>query len=220
MDGGLDNIILCFIIHLHYNYLKVGQVSADGQKLQITELEEGHQYLVRVVAKNEVGRSDPLVSEKPILVERPPGEPRLHATYAHLIYWFIYIADYVEPKTEDKEKEKEKKEGEKEKDDTPSLSFSTSTSTSWLKESGLKATITSYTRHRLIQRNEYFFKLYWHIQPYTPSTEEEKAKRLEEVRAKRREQGLPEDMDSEQEIDSDDEVKFFYYDDDKDEQKE
>jgi len=42
--------------------------------LQIKDLQEGHEYSVRIMARNEVGLSDPLESEEPIKVIRPPGK--------------------------------------------------------------------------------------------------------------------------------------------------
>ncbi|UYV83624.1 hypothetical protein LAZ67_23001757 [Cordylochernes scorpioides] len=55
-------------------WMEVGQVDADTQRLQIKDLVEGKEYLVRIIARNEVGSSDPLESEEPVLVVRPPGE--------------------------------------------------------------------------------------------------------------------------------------------------
>ena len=52
---------------------QVGNVSADTQRLQIKDLQEGHEYLVRILAKNEVGLSDPLEMDEPLRVVRPPG---------------------------------------------------------------------------------------------------------------------------------------------------
>ncbi len=36
-------------------------------------LQEGHKYYVRVFARNEVGLSEPLETEEPVKVIRPPG---------------------------------------------------------------------------------------------------------------------------------------------------
>ncbi|CAG2123354.1 unnamed protein product, partial [Medioppia subpectinata] len=41
-------------------WMEVGHVSADTQRLQIKDLQEGHEYMVRILARNEVGLSDPL----------------------------------------------------------------------------------------------------------------------------------------------------------------
>ncbi|CAG2170584.1 unnamed protein product [Oppiella nova] len=114
-------------------WMEVGHVSADTQRLQIKDLQEGHEYLVRIMARNEVGLSDPLVMEEPVRVVRPPG-------YTELAQEF-----------------------EVERPDTPSLSFTTTeTSSSWMREANVEPLVSSYTRHTLIQRREYFFKLWFH----------------------------------------------------------
>jgi len=49
---------------------------------------------------------------------------------------------------------------EEEKEEPTSLSFST-TSTSWMREAEVDPVVRSYTKHTLIGRNEYFFRI-WH----------------------------------------------------------
>ncbi len=50
-----------------------------------------------------------------------------------------------------------------EKDDTPSLSFTTSeTSSSWMREANMDPLIRSYSRHTLLRRSEYFFKIWFY----------------------------------------------------------
>jgi hypothetical protein len=39
----------------------------------VSTLQEGHKYYVRVFARNEVGLSEPLETEEPVKVIRPPG---------------------------------------------------------------------------------------------------------------------------------------------------
>ncbi|KAG1672005.1 Titin [Nymphon striatum] len=51
-------------------WMEVGQVPADTQKLNIKDLQEGHEYMVRILARNEIGVSDPLESEEPIEIIR------------------------------------------------------------------------------------------------------------------------------------------------------
>jgi len=53
-------------------WMEVGRVTADVQKLKVQDLAEGHEYFVRIFAKNEVGFSDPLENEEPFKVVRPP----------------------------------------------------------------------------------------------------------------------------------------------------
>ncbi|NEU34068.1 fibronectin type III domain-containing protein, partial [bacterium LRH843] len=53
--------------------MEVGQVRADVQKLSVKDLQEGHEYMIRIFARNEVGLSDPLETDEPFLVVRPTG---------------------------------------------------------------------------------------------------------------------------------------------------
>ena len=50
-------------------------MSSEVQRLKVQDLSEGHEYFVRIFAKNEVGFSDPLENEEPFKVVRPPGIP-------------------------------------------------------------------------------------------------------------------------------------------------
>lgn len=50
-----------------------------------------------------------------------------------------------------------------EEDAAPSLSYSTTETLSWMREAGVDADIYSYARGRLLNRDEYFFKV-WHQQ--------------------------------------------------------
>jgi len=49
-------------------WMEVGRVSADIQKLNIRDLQENHEYLVRIFARNEIGFSDHLESEEPFKI--------------------------------------------------------------------------------------------------------------------------------------------------------
>merc|ERR1719410_859031 len=60
----------------------------------------------------------------------------------------------------------EDKEGKA--DDTPSLSFTTETLSSWMREANMDANIQSYTKSRVLQRDEYFFSLK-HAVPMGPN---------------------------------------------------
>ena len=51
----------------------MGHVNPENQRLQIKDLQEDRQYLVRIMAQNEVGLSDPLEMEEAVEVIRPPG---------------------------------------------------------------------------------------------------------------------------------------------------
>merc|ERR1712106_272205 len=107
-------------------WIEVGQVDANFTRLHIKELQEDHEYHVRVFARNEVGSSGPLETEEPVKIIKP--------------------TDFV-PMPED--------------DNAPSLSYSTTETLSRMREAGMDADIYSYARGRLLNRDEYFFKV-WH----------------------------------------------------------
>ncbi|XP_011861803.1 PREDICTED: titin-like isoform X2 [Vollenhovia emeryi] len=113
-------------------WMEVGRVSADIQKLNIRDLQENHEYLVRIFARNEIGFSDHLESEEPFKIV-PTSE-----------------LSCVEPIAEAVDK------GE-----TASVSFSTENTSSWLREHNMDADIHSYARARLLGKDEYFFRI-WH----------------------------------------------------------
>lgn len=49
-------------------WIEVGRVPAGVQKFQIKDLQEDHEYLIRIFARNEIGSSEPLESEEPYKV--------------------------------------------------------------------------------------------------------------------------------------------------------
>uniref|UniRef100_A0A1B0DCW3 Uncharacterized protein n=2 Tax=Phlebotomus papatasi TaxID=29031 RepID=A0A1B0DCW3_PHLPP len=113
-------------------WIEVGQVPAGVQKFQIRDLQDNHDYLIRIFARNEIGLSDPLESEEPYTVlpmsdlgddERHPEETRSGLT---------------EP-----------------------TGFSTENTSSWLREHNMDADINSYARAKLLRKDEYFFRI-WH----------------------------------------------------------
>ncbi|KAB7504825.1 Titin [Armadillidium nasatum] len=127
-DGGAP--LLGYIIAIRDTkrtmWIEVGQVDANFTRLHIKELQENHEYNVRVFARNEVGTSDPLETEDPVQIVRPD--------------------DFTELPEEAS---------------APSLSYSTTETLSWMREAGVDADIYSYARGRLLNRDEYFFKV-WH----------------------------------------------------------
>jgi hypothetical protein len=46
-------------------WIEVGRCKEDVQKFNIRDLQDGHKYLIRIYAHNEIGSSDPLESEEP-----------------------------------------------------------------------------------------------------------------------------------------------------------
>lgn len=63
--------------------MEVGRVAADVQKLTIKDLQENHEYLIRIFARNEVGFSEPLESEEPFKVLPTSG------TYPAIMFEFV-----------------------------------------------------------------------------------------------------------------------------------
>ena len=112
-------------------WMEVGRVVADVKRLKVQDLAEGHEYYIRIFAKNEIGFSDPLENDDPFRVVRP--------------------ADYTE---------EEAQAGESKRDETPSLSFSTTECSSWMREANVDAEIKSYTTSALLRRDEYFFRIW------------------------------------------------------------
>lgn len=55
-------------------WIEVGRVKADMQKFNIRDLQEDHEYLIRILARNEIGLSEPLESDDPYKVLRGTGE--------------------------------------------------------------------------------------------------------------------------------------------------
>ena len=60
------------------NYIKVGETEADKLEIKSTKLVEGNQYHFRVYAVNEIGESEPGITDEPITAKLPfdpPGPP-------------------------------------------------------------------------------------------------------------------------------------------------
>ncbi|KAF5301261.1 hypothetical protein FQR65_LT00961 [Abscondita terminalis] len=108
-------------------WMEVGRVTVPTQKFTIRDLQEGHEYLIRVFARNEVGISEPLESDEPFKV--------LPSTDADA-------------------------EEFKEVTDREPTSYSTETTTSWLRDNSMDADIYTYSKGKLLQKNEYFFKVW------------------------------------------------------------
>lgn len=58
-------------------WIEVGRVIAENQSFNIKDLQEDHEYMVRILARNEIGLSDPLESEEPYRVEHGMGKFKL-----------------------------------------------------------------------------------------------------------------------------------------------
>lgn len=49
-------------------WMEIGRVTKGVQKFTIRDLQEDHEYMIRIFAKNEIGLSDPLESDEPFKV--------------------------------------------------------------------------------------------------------------------------------------------------------
>ncbi|XP_049297366.1 titin-like isoform X6 [Anopheles funestus] len=59
-------------------WMEVGRVAADCQSFNIKDLQESEDYLIRIMARNEVGISDPLESEEPYTVQLGAAPDDVH----------------------------------------------------------------------------------------------------------------------------------------------
>lgn len=63
-------------------WIEVGRVPAGVQKFQIKDLQDDHEYMIRIYARNEIGKSEPLESEEPYKVVPGSGKRKEH-------FWLI-----------------------------------------------------------------------------------------------------------------------------------
>lgn len=73
-------------------WIEVGRVPAGVQKFQIKDLQENHEYMIRIFAKNEIGLSEPLESDEPYKVITTgyltvPDEPRTELSSCNTSSW-------------------------------------------------------------------------------------------------------------------------------------
>lgn len=73
-------------------WMEVGRVKADIQKLTIRDLQEKHEYLFRIFAKNEVGFSEPLESDEPIKIV--PATGKAFTQIFHFYFFYLYLLHY------------------------------------------------------------------------------------------------------------------------------
>lgn len=66
-------------------WMEVARVNAETQKLNIRDLQENHEYLVRICARNEVGLSDPLESDEPVKIIPASGMLFFNSIYSRII---------------------------------------------------------------------------------------------------------------------------------------
>lgn len=135
-------------------WIEVGRVATEVQKFQIKDLQEEHEYLIRIFARNEVGLSEPLESEDPYKVLHILGNLKSNTfsgKHVNNIFLFLYFVPTDQDKAEDEQRT----------EITEPTGFSTENTFSWMREHNMDADIKSYARGRLLRKDEYFFRI-WH----------------------------------------------------------
>lgn len=72
-------------------WIEVGCIDADIQKLQIRDLQEDHEYWIRIYASNEVGLSDALESDEPFKIVPASGMRNLNFTVKYVMHNKKYV---------------------------------------------------------------------------------------------------------------------------------
>lgn len=73
-DGGTK--ILEYIVEMRdtasesADYKLLGSTNGNVPNILVQNVQKGHSYMFRIFAKNEVGTSEPLITDEPILVTR------------------------------------------------------------------------------------------------------------------------------------------------------
>lgn len=68
-------------------WMEIGRVSKSVQKFTIRDLQEDHDYLIRIFARNEIGLSDPLQSDDPFKVL--PSTGNYCSSKANVLFFVI-----------------------------------------------------------------------------------------------------------------------------------
>lgn len=69
-------------------WMEIGRVQKGVQKFTIRDLQEDHEYMIRIFAKNEIGLSEPLESDEPFKV-LPSGGELLKDLISENIYFLL-----------------------------------------------------------------------------------------------------------------------------------
>lgn len=132
-------------------WIEVGRVPADVLKFHVRDLQEDHEYAIRIFARNEIGLSEPLELFEPYKVVPGLGMFPIvpHTFYACNIFTNHFTGQDIS------------EDGEPKSDRT---GWSTENTSSWLREHNMDADIKSYARAKLLRKDEYFFRIY-HTNP-------------------------------------------------------
>lgn len=67
--------------------MEVGRVQKGVQKFTIKDLQEDHDYMIRIFAKNEIGLSEPLESDEPFKVLPSGGKSSFLVKLPHIFFF-------------------------------------------------------------------------------------------------------------------------------------
>lgn len=130
-------------------WIEVGRCKEDVQKFNIRDLQDGHKYLIRIYARNEIGLSDALESEEPYEVLHGTGIKKYIIKKSFFLTFAILLFKGHDAHDEPRSQM------------TEPTGWSTENTSSWMREHHMDADISSYARSKLLRRDEYFFKI-WH----------------------------------------------------------
>lgn len=127
--------------------MEIGKTPKGVQKFTIRDLQEDHEYLIRIFARNEIGLSGPLESDEPFKVLPSGGMLKVY-NFEQSSIGKIKISDADQDDFREATSEREP------------TSRSSETTTSWLRENSMDADIKSYAKGKLLRKDEYFFRIW------------------------------------------------------------
>lgn len=74
--------------------MEIGRVQKGVQKFTIRDLQEDHEYMIRIFARNEIGMSEPLESDEPFKV-LPSGGMYLLLLERVIYDFFEYVTNHI-----------------------------------------------------------------------------------------------------------------------------
>lgn len=138
-------------------WMEVGRVPAGVQKFHLKDLQDDHEYLIRIFARNEIGSSEPLESDEPYKVELSGGKCTLFNT----VHSCGFCCAEFEMKLSVLSAEQDFADDPRTEGTAPT-GFSTENTSSWMREHNMDADISSYARAKLLRKDEYFFRVWYY----------------------------------------------------------